>query len=637
MTHDRIVYLWVSLFAFVLVAGCAGLDTGSSLRGPSPSGEGSIMLALQGDFVPGSTNFKIRLYKSPPASATADAYFESECTTPKGSFAVTDLEVGSDYTLVYDAYSSASCTPGTLLARGVRGNIDVTKEGTGNAVYYVQVNRIGQISAFPVPDDSLKNSGIQCSDSSECQTTRPCAVLGECRFPFMETCTADEQCTDGKKLLEYEVHPKAECLNGTCKLLTLFPLNSKFDRAFHVAASGPGGDVSMVGGFTRMLESSLMVGADAPGTETFGAGTSLFNSIDQAQEIGADVGLMGSSVLKNALGEQMLVLIGGTSSVGVEVDGDSTVPVLRPQACKDTAACPGALSSAGIVANLVTGRITRTTLEFSTAMALVESTAGDAGSSATEAFVRTGLVASGANIDGGSSAYRCVADEVGLLACTLLPGSVNSATRSGATSACVSMVGKACTEVVVLGGNTNPDAAFAELYSTATHDVGNLIPTSGVPRSLTDAVAVIAGGQVWTFGGTTVPDSNRADAEPYAFNVDSTLGTITAGKSGLSGSDLDRLRRTRHQATPLGDGKTVLITGGLDANLQPLASAVLVEASEGRLTVKAVLDDMAHPRVMHSAVRIQGGLMDGAVLITGGINLLKGSVKFASGAEIFVP
>jgi len=628
MNLHRIARFASCLAAAVLAAGCAGSESGAVLKGPEDGG-GRLTFALAGDYVPGSTHFKIRLFKGVPTSLAQKAYFESPCTPPNLGFTVTDLSIATGYVVVYDAFSTSDCAVGNLVARGIRGEIEVTQEGTGGAVYYIQVNQVGAITAFPVPDAALLDSGVTCQADSECQGTIDCADPTQCRFPFQEACTADEACAGGMKWVQYRVHPQAKCVGSICRLQTLFPLNVQSDRAFHVAVSGPGGTVALLGGFAQYGGTGLTVGTRTV-TETFATSTSLFDVMDLGTDLGNAVGLMGASMLDG----NRLVLVGGSPAVGVEVDGDSTVPLPRPQLC--TGACPVTLSPYAYVIDLSTGAATRSSVGFSTALALVETIAGDAG---PEAFVREGLVQEAADrIAAGRNSYRCVPDADGLLTCVVIAGSENATQRYASSSACVnSNASGECTDVVVMGGNTATAGAFAELYSKSAGTVRDLTPGGIVPDAMFGAVAVVAGGQVWTFGGTSGKNGRKPDVDPMAINVDPAAGTINAAASGLSGADLALLQRLHHQATPLADGKTVLITGGLGPDKTPLASAVLVEASQGHLAIKSVIGDMALPRIDHRAVRIQGGLMDGAVLITGGLSDLKGAAKYAAGAEIFVP
>ncbi len=631
MTHHRIARFGMCLAAVALLAGCAGSGSDASFKGPSPDGGGQISLALTGDYVAGTTYFKIRLYKKAPASLDKKAYFESPCTPPNLGFTVTDLDVATDYVVVYDAYSTADCAAGTLAARGIRGGVDVTKAGTGNAVYYIQVNPIGGIGAFPVPDADLLDSGVACQADADCQATTDCPDPSQCRFPFQQACAADETCANGLKWMQYVVHPQAKCMGSTCSLQTLFPLNVQSDRAFHVAVSGPGGDVVMAGGYSLSGSSGLTV-SSATTSETFGASSSLFDVVGLGTDLGNAVGLMGSVLL----GGQQLVLIGGASVIGVEVDGDSTVPFARPQQCSGT--CPLTISPYAFVVDLVAGTATRSQPGFSTALPLVEAIDGDNG---PEAYVRAGLIQAAETpdrISAGRSSYRCVPGAAGDLQCVVVPGSESATARYAATSACVQRNATGgCTDIVVLGGNVSPTAAFGEWYSKATGQVKDLSPIRGVPDAAFGAIAVVANGQVWTFGGASLKNGRTPDIEPMSWVVDTTNGTLYGAVSGLAGADLNLLLRTHHQATPLADGKTVLITGGLGPDRTPLSSAVLVAVSDvGQLSVTQ-LGDMAVPRIDHRTTLIQGGLLNGAVLITGGLSNVKAGVKFAKGAEIFLP
>jgi hypothetical protein len=606
----------------VLSAGCDNAAGDGVLQGPSAGAGGRISFALSGDYVPGSTAFQVRLYKGAPDTLARNAYFTSPCTPPNVGFTVTDLDIGPGYLVVYDAFSAADCGAGTLVARGVRGEIEVTKEGTGNAVYYIQVNALGQVNPFPMPPANLASSGVSCETDVECQGTVDCPDRAQCTDPFQQQCGAAEECVDGMKWVQYRVHPSATCVGGTCRLESLFPLNTREHRSFHVAATAPDGDVVMVGGFTQAGGVGLSTGTVAS-TEAFDSDTSLFRLEDLGLDLGTATGLMGATTLDNG----RLVLVGGSPTVGAEVDGSLIVPVPRPETCQG-GACTLVVSPYAFVVDLAGGTATRSEPGFSTAAALVTGIEGPG------VFVRTGLVQQGTDqVVAGSASYRCVPDVDDALSCVQVPGSESAAPRYLATSACLARSAGGCTDVVVLGGNVKT-APFGEWFSTATGQVKNLVPAGGVPETLFGATAVVAGGQVWTFGGGSGKVPNQV---PVAFNIDPDTGTITGSPATLDAAGQALMTRAFHQATPLADGQSVLITGGVDATGKPLASVVLVTVASGRLSVKSVLHDMGTARLQHQATLVRGGLLDGAVVITGGLSGVTGSLKFAGGAEIFVP
>lgn len=48
-------------------------------------------------------------------------------------------------------------------------------------------------------------------------------------------------------------------------------------------------------------------------------------------------------------------------------------------------------------------------------------------------------------------------------------------------------------------------------------------------------------------------------------------------------------------------------------------------------------DGLAVPRAGHSTTQITGGLLDGGVIISGGLSSLEGQPSFAVGSEFFMP
>lgn len=609
---------WTFSAMVAMIAGCVDGANPLEFDGPSPGAAGRLTVALNQAPLP-ALAFEARLYRKLPADPQARPYYQSPCSPLGTGFSINHVEERKGYVLVLDAYSSGDCSASTRVARGLRGDIEVLAEGTGKAIYFVQLNGIGQVTEMPLPPASLLDSGVSCTADVDCQGLEDC--LDESRTDcFQEECLPTEECQGGLKWVRFRVHPAARCIEGTCRLETLYPLNGRWPRAFHVAAATPDGSVRVFGGFQMATGATLNTSPRAL-SETFDSGRFLFDE----QDLGATLGQASAAMATATTSNGRLVTFGGTSVLGNVNRGNVAVPDFRSETCVG-AACAVTTSNEAYAVDLATGTITRSVLEFQGAGGVAIGIPGPG------ALVRPGVLAGEGNRQGvGRGAWRCLLAEDDTISCLEFPGSENAVARLSSTIACLDGTRKACNDVVVLGGNVRT-APVGELYRVAENRFVNLTSVGSVPETLDGAVAVEAGGQVWTFGGRT---SDAIDAPPYAFNVDPGQGTLTAQAAGLPEPDLAALRRVGHQATPLGDGKRVLISGGVGPDGKIRDDAVLVEANAGTLAVVARIP-MA-PRAFHQAVVIEGGLFDRAVLISGGLKALQGTDRFAGGAALYLP
>lgn len=607
----------IPAFAAVL-AGCMDGAGPLELDGPSPGATGRLTVALEQAPLP-ALAFQARLYRHMPTDLKARPYYESPCAALGTGFSINHVEEGTGYVLVLDAYSSSDCSASTRVARGVRGDIEILAEGTGKAIYYIQLNSIGAVTEMPLPPASMRDSGVSCTADLDCQGLEDCPADSQAEC-FQESCLPTEECEGGVKWVRFRVHPAAQCVNGFCRLDNLYPLNGRWPRAFHVAAAAPGGVVHVMGGFQEASGATLTTSVRAL-SETFDSGRFLF----EEQDLGATLGQSSAAMASARTANGRLLVFGGTSVMGNVNRGNVAVPGFRPENCVGPA-CVETTSNEAYAVDLETGTITRSELEFQGAGGVAIGIPGPG------ALVRPAVLAGEGNRQGpGRGAWRCLLAEDDTISCLEFPGSENSVARLSATIACLDGTRESCNDVVVLGGNVRT-APLGEVYRVAENRFVNLEPVGNVPEILDGAVAVEAGGQVWTFGGRT---SDAIDAPPYAFNIDPGKGTLSVQAAGLAASDMELLKRVGHQATALGDGKRVLITGGVGPDGKVRRDAVLVEANAGTLSV--VARTSMEPRAFHRAVVITGGIFDGAVLISGGLKALQGTDRFAGGAAIYLP
>lgn len=637
MNDRRIIGLATLVLALAGTAGCAGQGDTAAFEGPEADGGGMLQVALDGDYQVLSSPFRIRLYRGVPDSLAAKPYFESGCTPARRGFTVNKVKSGADYVLVFEAFSTATCDAGSRIALGVRGGIEISPEGTGEAIYYIQVNASGDFTRFPIPGAALSspNPPVPCAEDADCQQLIDCPDIAACRFPRTVECEATENCPTGTKVMQYQVHPAATCVNQYCRLESLFPLNARLPRAFHVAASTAAGDVSLLGGFTEARARTLVVAAgsdiqEAPDAERFDGDGALFSTLELDRDLGGRLALAATGTL----GDDAIVLAGGTASIGMDIVGDLAVPWPGPNAC-GTEECPLALSSLAWVVDLGRGTAVPSDLPAATAAGQVAGVPGPTG--LPRVFVRAGLVQSAdeAEVRLGREAWICELNEESQMACQPIGEMAARSGRFLAAGVCLTEAsGGLCQEYLILGGNTQ-GGAFAELYSAQSDTLTSLTPLSGVPDTLFGAVAVNVDGRIVTVGGGSQP--RKADVAPMRFTVDAANGTIRGETLPLTQEQVAPLQRLFHSATALLGGRDILVAGGLDATLVPTRSATVLRFDGDTVTVAGQWDGLNAARAGHQATRIRGGLLAGGILITGGLESLRGVPTFAEGAEIFLP
>jgi hypothetical protein len=609
---------FLSMVAFL--AGCAD-PAGDfvTLYGPDPDGGGRVSFALTD---PGQVYqyFKIRFFRKAPSSLGDSAYFTSGCTAAGPGFAVDSLKTGSGYVVVYEGYTDPGCPTSSLSAVGIRGDVDIVKAGTGNAYYYIQVNQKGALNAFPLPDPVLDppQGGILCTRNEDCNGLIDCA--------------AGESCPpDGKR---YKFHPAAVCdVEGgqVCRLPSLFPLNTRVRRAMPAVVSARSGVVSLIGGFNRADAASM--DSFKPEVEQFDPTTSLFSS--SLADLPVDTGFAPIVPLGN--GSRALVL-GGAQKVALRAFGKAWLPVPSVEDCPAAIDCALAFSGKAYVIDLNTSMVTASALPVATALAQAAVVDGDA-SAGTPVFLRSGLVLDNGAAIAGSKSYLCSAAEDGTVTCKEVEGSSKRTPRAGAAGVCLTDVSGACQDYLVVGGNA-ADAGpngFGEVFTSKDGKVVGLKGDASLPATLTGAVAVKAGDRIWTIGG--FGSDGGVGAGPMLLAVDTNQGTLSAKQQpDLSQTDLALLLRVGHQATALADGTGILVTGGVGKDFKLVDTAVLVSVDGGKLSVKPKSTwKMNEPRLAHTATLIRGGLLNGAILITGGVTSVESIPEFAHGAEIFLP
>lgn len=623
----------------VIVSGCIGLWTGcaggegSVVEGPDPDADGVLGIALTSSaLMDGAVqSYRIRLYHGTPKNWPDDSpYFQSGCYSASLAFQVNRVKVGSGYTIVYEGYSDAPRVDGekmvpvcaTLSALGVRGDVSITADGTGQAFYFIQLNRRDAVTAFPLPGPDLDppNAGVPCQNDAECRELIPC--------------DAAEKCPGGQK---YLIHPKAVCDEGFCRLSSLYPLNVQSGRAFHAAASVGGGSVALLGGFDDLDATGLTAGSP-PRTESFNANTSLFAAPSVAN---LEQGLAGSAVA-TVEARGLVALFGGVPASRYK---DVTAFLkAEKRICPSPDACPVQPSSTVFVVDAAHLVATRYTLLAGVAGGVAAVVQGPGGGPAL--WVRPGMVqATDTEIRPGDRAYLYLLGTDNTLSCAdplpeevpadtvLACGAMEGLTpRAASAGVCWEESDGLCTKYLIIGGH-GPDTgrdAFAEVLDAATGSVTTLKGDASIPKTLSGAVAVRAGNRVWTFGGLSEGPAPKV----FAFTLDFQAHEIHLASVVFSGEDLPDLDRVFHQVTPLADGRRVLVTGGLHDDTV-LGTYFVLELDGDRVTVRG-RGTLAQARFGHAATRIRGAILDGSILVTGGVTALGDRPRLAPGAEIYL-
>jgi hypothetical protein len=572
----------------ILVFGCAQGEQ-----------RGSIQFALSHEsFLSSSavTHFKVRLFEGVPSDFRAQsAYFESPCQPFAGSFAINDVRAGSDYVLIYEGFSDDRCE--VLSAFGVRGGIEFPQPGGEDSFYYVHVTEIGEVSAFPLPE---QKENVSCEDDTICRE---------------------------------QVHPIARCINGLCKILSLYPLNLKSDTAFG-AGFDMGDGAQVLFGVNTQGEAGYEA-KDSP-EQTFDSSRALFGR-DKPLFV-ANVALPAVAVYPSA---RIAVLLGGASFIKISALKDM---IESGEIACPPAGCNVVPSSQAVSLNFRTSVLNRYTVPVATVggeAVLVELGGGEKG-----VFFRAGYVlqdsgnkkslvphAGGILLKVGTDGtLSCITpleggQVQGVLACQGVEGSDKVPARGFMTSVCLQEKGEACEKFLILGGQAEGES-LAELFDANDQKMVPLKNGQGVPKVLLGTKLLKIGELVWAFGGKTGP----LGMPVMAFQVNGATLTRQDIVSGANLSDIVK-KRLLHSATLLKDGKSVLILGGL--NDATVLDDFLVLKVEGTSVTLVRQGKLNMPRAGHSAVLLQSGVLNGAVLVAGGLST--GLAEFAPGALLYLP
>ena len=274
---------------------------------------------------------------------------------------------------------------------------------------------------------------------------------------------------------------------------------------------------------------------------------------------------------------------------------------------------------------------------FASGLAPADSPATDAGANSPDTFPF------------GNLAVNCRFRASDLESVCLVNTGVFVSPRAAASSACfLRNENGECEQFTVLGGAQGGDARVGELFIPGTEDTnGKFVRlesdgTDPLRRgkfmeilSLEDGRALsIGGNNEALFAGPPNMPTHVLGLEDIDGDAPVLVGDSISGKTSFGG--IEATFRSHHEALQLEDGD-VLVIGGLNAANLP-TNQVLVFDTENEEYREGSLQ-MVRARFGHSATRIDRGLLQGAVLVTGGLSATSDSDTpyFVETTEIFVP
>ncbi|MGM0574251.1 MAG: hypothetical protein ACQEXJ_00770 [Myxococcota bacterium] len=604
---------FVGIAAVLLVSACGDGETPDS---------GAVTIGLP---YTGGGWFRMRVFEGPASDAlTGKVLFDTGCIEARSrTFEITDLDVGEDRSVVFEAFGGADCRLDDRVALGYRGGVDVKQDPEEQGHYHVPVFDTGAITDLPEDLNLSASTAVKvdfCDEDADCEGRVPVGggcykIAGEGGGDFNHWCVPTCESTADCQTL----HPRSTCNRetGWCMMRSPFPLNMSEPRAFGHAATLSDGDVLLAGGFGRTVDGSLVASERA--FERFDAATDLFTRQRIAGVPSGAVGLAGFA----ALGSDRFALAGGVLSADLEVTSTADrigvdYAGLAGEYCGEDG-CEPNMSDRLVVFDVATGdgEGAVTTLPVPLAMTAVVAVAPD------RILLLGGMGAGG---DGSATPRREILDcriETDLRATCERLGDLTTP-RAGAAAVCAD---DACDDILVVGGNAG--GSGAELIRLGG-DEPDAVPVQGgdVPGRVFSprlcGTRLVGGG-----GG---PD--HTGPVPFLdFEVSDGAATATPLETPSEGLNAPLLPAVAEMATG-----HCWVAGGLRDD-------GAAEATVHRITDRAVAPDpleLHRSRFGGFAAPIQGGPLSGSVLIGGGMTLVSSGqdgvvVTPVRGAEVLRP
>lgn len=599
----------------VLASGCAVDGDGQAAEGQSPgaSAYGELHLALTGA-LPGAAAFRLRVYQGAVTNPSQAPLQDFGCKpyggTESNKLIIQDLEARSDYAVLLDLFEDGACTKPRY--RAYRGAIAVTA-GSGATVkenpYWLPTVEFGQLSQMAQVKPALNDTAAS------------------------KTCSIDADCQG--------IHVNATCgASNRCKVDNLYPLNGWSRRGLPSSVALEDGRVAIVGGLSVLTNS--MWAASAEQVEVFDPRTAMMTS-RLVKNAGSPVAMAEAVTLSGGA----FAMVGGTSRAKVLLSPGKLTAQLDTEFC----------AAAGSGNCAVTESVARWTVAVSGESSAQQFALGLPVAFPAAARVMTPngerlLVAGGTEVPISAGfdkrrgkAMLCKAD-ASQIVCDEETSKAMNAGRANAAVACIAHdAGGNCTKVALFGGRKSPTSPLTEIYDAATNAFVVASDIGAPPQDLHGGrLFPVGAGKFLLVGATAkklfLEDTELAvsGAQPiYLLSVDASAAApvITWKPLDLgAGAGPDGGKRLLAAAVQLADG-SVLISGGLDASLAPIANALWL-SPDGSLRSK-ITANIA--RFGATASRIHGkGPLAGCAVLAGGFALGTDSVLAPQNQiELFCP
>jgi len=565
--------------ALGVAGGCEpGEGDGSADEGGSGATLAISVAALLGDDAPtGVGSLRVQLFEGLIGESPEGPLYDTGCLAYGGeTLRLFNQPPGEGYSLLVDLFSDNGCE--TLAHRGLRGDIVIERAGNDKNPYVIPVATVDAFRRLP-------------------------GIAGE--------------------------H---------------FPLGPWRTRAFHTATALGDGKVVIVGG-AESVNGDQVIGGDG-WPVVFDSRTMLFERIPNGPLGGQRVMAHAAS----ALPDGRVVVAGGVQALRLQVREAAGRPALTfdvPEHICYTQACntPNFVQSVSLV-DVDAGTLLQIPLSTARVFATLDLVALDIGPTM---ILAGGLP--GADRFDDYDAFACLYGSDGGVSCEPVAHVVP---RAGQASACYRSDGEGtCTALALLGGAAQAPPGSSPFVETASGDDlivnanGKLegafaaANTADAPVEEKRLMARAAGaeGVVFVTGGVegaTLPAGTVVGGGSVTISA-SGNGAFVAFQGNGDEVPSDAGRLLFHTVTALGEGR-VLVAGGLDADLEPTNRAFVLRAAGETFVVESA-PALTTPRFGHTATRIVGGPLDGAVLVTGGFRIDKATatLKFVDTAEILLP
>ncbi len=409
-----------------------------------------------------------------------------------------------------------------------------------------------------------------------------------------------------------------------------YPLNDRRGRVFHTATAIGDGRVAVVGGGDGIAGSDgdqIIGGTAVP--ELFDSRTMLFSRMP-GSPLGSERVMAHAAT---AVPGGRLAIAGGVAAVRMRVSEGASgrrLSVDVPEfICYSTCDNPNFVFKLQLL-DPSNGELQSLSLAFPRVFPSLDVVKADG--------AHRLLMAGGVPGEGDYSGYDAFGwdiDDLGGL--TNQGARLLDAPRSGHASACFRrQEGGDCIGLAYLGGVTAGSSYLEWMGDEATEFTAADLSGAPVGNHVLLPGAGGVDGLIFTTGGVAGSELSAPGRLPPAAIAMSSTGegvytTLDLGDGFPQAGEL-----LFHTVTPL-PGRRVLVAGGLDYDLRPTSRAFVVRADGGEFVIERTLNLNA-ARFGHTATVIEGGPLDGAVLILGGLSTNEaGGYELVRTGEIMLP